>query len=176
MNLKPKHDRTFWLIFVPFFVASSFIPVLPLYMGPAGDVLMWVIPIWAIYASLFVMPEWILFSVPVVFTHTATTYLISQRLARIRQNPIRFSLLSMLAASSLLALCIALIVAYADVGFCMFFLACLLTATIANFRNWDSVAGLPVPKMNQTIQIASAIICAVMLVFGIPIAIVRIAE
>jgi len=136
---------------------------------------MWVIPIWAIYASLFVMPEWILFSVPVVFTHTATTYLISRRLARIRQNPIRFSLLAMLSASTLLASCIALIVAYADVGFCMFFLVCLLTATIANFCELNTIAGLPIPKMNQTIQIASAILCGVMLVFGLPIAIARIA-
>ena len=175
MNIEPKHDRTFWLIFAPFFVASSFIPVLPLYMGPAGDVLMWVIPIWAIYASIFVMPEWILFSVPVVLTHAATTYLISRRLARIRENPIRFSLFAMLSGSSLVATCIAFIAAYAAVGFCMFFFVCLLTATLANFRKRDSVAGLPVPKMNQTIQTASAIICGVMLVFGLPIAIARIA-
>ena len=176
MNVKPKHDRTFWLIFSPLFVATSFIPVLPLYSGPAGHVLMWVVPVWAIYASLFVMPEWILFSCPVVFTHVASTYLVAQRLVAIRQNPIRFSLLALLSTSSLFAACIALIVAYADVGFCMFFLACLLAATISNFFKCKSVAGLPIPKMNQTIQIVSAIICAVMIVFGFPIAVARIAN
>ena len=175
MNNKPKHDRTFWLIFSPLFVATSFIPVLPLYMGPPGDVLMWVVPVWAIYASLFVMPAWILFSCPVVFTHAATTYLIARWLAVIRRNPIRFSLLAMLSASSLLATCIALIVAYADVGFCVFFLACLLTITIANFFKCKFVAGLPVPKMNQTMQIISAILCCVMFVFGLPIAVASIA-
>ncbi len=164
-----NHQRTFWLVFCPIFVVTSFVPVLPLYKG---DILLWVVPVWAIYASLLMAPEWLLFSVPVVYTHAAASYLVARRLATIGQNPIR---LSILPALSVLAAGISVVVAFPGIGFSMFFLACLLTVTVASFRNWDSVAGLPMPKMNRTIRTASAIICGVMIVFGIPIALSRVA-
>ena len=175
MNDESKHSRLFWLIFAPLFIASSFIPVLPLYIGAGGDVLMWVVPIWAIYAALFAMPEWFLFSCPVIVTHASACYLIARRIADTRENMIQFSLFSLFSASSILSICISLIVAYGDIGFCIFFLACLMTITIANFLQWKSIVGLPVPKMNQTILIASAILCGIMFLFGFPIAVAQIA-
>ena len=175
MNSKPKHTRLFWLIFVPLFVATSFIPVLPIYKGVSDPILLWIVPIWAIYAALFAMPEWFLFSCPVVVSHMSICYLIARRTERMRQSPIRFSLLSLLTASSILATCIALIAAFADIGFCMFFLGCLMTVTIANYLQCTSILGLPIPKMNQTILIGSVMLCGVMLFFGYPMAVSRIA-
>lgn len=173
MNNKPKHDRTFWLIFSPLFVATLFIPVLPLYMGPREDVLMVVVPVWAFYTLFFMMPDYILLTVPIVYTHASITYLIARRLAVVRQNPIRFSVLALLSTSSLIAVCIAAISTLAEFGFYMFFLACLFVVTIANYFKCESVAGVPIPKMHQQVQLMSAILCSVMLLWGLAVAILR---
>ena len=175
MKLEPNQTRTFWWVFASLFILSSLIPVLPFYMGPAGDVLLWVIPVWAMYVSLFVMPEWFLFSIPIVFTHVSVSYLVAHRLAKLRQDPIRFSLLSMLSGTSFVAVGMSLIFAHAVFGFCILFLACLITVTVGNYLGWKSIAGLPVPKMNQPILVTSAIICGVMIVLGMPVALTRIA-
>ena len=161
-------------MFVPLFVLSSFIPVLPLYKGAVEPILMMVLPIWAIYASVFVMPEWLLFSCPVIVTHTSLSYLIARRLAASRRDPISFSLISLISSVTVMSIGVALIVSYAADGFCVFFLACMLTIVVANYMNKVAIVGIPVPKMNRPILISSTAICTMMALFGMPVLLARI--
>ena len=167
MNDKSKHKRSFWLLFCPLFLASLLVPVLPLYMGPSGDVLMGVLAIWEVYVCAVGIPEWILVTLPVVITHLSLTYLTARRLSEARSRPIRFSLKSLLSATAVASFGVALVIAFAHFGFCLFFFACVMCVVVANYIDRDSVAGMPLPRLNSALLYFFTAVCAVFVLFGL---------
>jgi len=181
MNADPKYARRFWLTFGSLFVATSFIPVLPLYTGydpvmplyqganTEERTLFAMLPIWAVYLCVLFPHNWILFTGPVVVTHATMSYLFAKRFADSWEQPIRFSVRSLLSATVVFSIGISLISRHSHVGFSVFFFVCMTVLVIANIAKLESIAAIPVPKMNLMILILCAVICTIMGLFGLPV-------
>ena len=77
--------KQFWSAFYLFWFATLFIPVWPLYKG---HILVWLAPIYAMYASLFAAPEYSLLAVLVIPIHIAVCLFMATMIkAALKKDP-----------------------------------------------------------------------------------------
>lgn len=140
----PNAKGPFWVTFFSLIFVSLYIPVFPLYMH--NDVLMWVVPVWAVYVLGWIAP---LLAVPIIVLHITICFYFARFSFPYEGHTRSISLLSMMLLVSVVCIFVAMSVRFYDIGFVVTFLVFAMSISAANLFLDSGFCGVVYPRLSQ---------------------------